>query len=31
MASQKTYSESKQIGDEGQRLLALTVTRLGHI
>ena len=31
MALQKTYSESDQIGEEGQRLVALTVTRLGHI
>ena len=31
MASQKTYSESEQIGEEGQRLVALAVTRLGHI
>lgn len=31
MASQKTYSKSDQIGEEGQRLVALTVTRLGHI
>ena len=31
MALQKTYSESHQIGEEGQRLVALTVTRLGHI
>ena len=28
---QKTYSESDQIGEEGQRLVALTVTQLGHI
>lgn len=31
MASQKTYSRSSQIGEEGQRLAALTVTLLGHI
>ena len=31
MALQKTYSESDQIGEEGQRLVAFTVTRLGHI
>lgn len=31
MALQKTYSESDQIGEEGQRLVALTVARLGHI
>ena len=31
MALQKTYSESDQIGEEGQRLVALTVTQLGHI
>ena len=31
MDQQKTYSESDQIGEEGQRLVALTVTRLGHI
>ena len=31
MALQKTYSESDQIGEEGQRLVTLTVTRLGHI
>lgn len=31
MASQKTYSESDQIGEEGQRLAASTITQLGHI
>ena len=31
MAPQKTYSKSDQIGEEGQRFVALTVTRLGHI
>ena len=31
MALQKTYSESDQTGEEGQRLVALTVTQLGHI
>ncbi|WP_419933094.1 DUF4365 domain-containing protein [Candidatus Poriferisodalis sp.] len=31
MALQKTYTESDQIGEEGQRLAALTVTQLGHI
>ena len=31
MGSQKTYSESDQIGEEGQRLAALAVTQLGHI
>ena len=31
MALQKTYSRSSQIGEEGQRLVALVVTRLGHI
>ena len=31
MALQTTYSESDQIGGQGQRLVALTVTRLGHI
>ena len=31
MASQKTYSRSSQIGEEGQRLVALVVTQLGHI
>jgi len=31
MALQKTYSRSSQIGEEGQRLIALVVTRLGHI
>ncbi|MXW74580.1 MAG: DUF4365 domain-containing protein [Acidimicrobiaceae bacterium] len=31
MRSQKTYSENDQIGEEGQRLVALTVTQLGHI
>ena len=31
MALQKTYSRSDQIGEEGQRLAALTVTRLSHI
>ena len=31
MAFQKTYSRSSQIGEEGQRLVALVVTRLGHI
>ena len=31
MAKQKTYSESDQIGEEGQKLAALVVTQLGHI
>lgn len=31
MAFQKTYSRSSQIGEEGQRLVAWAVTRLGHI
>ena len=31
MAPQKTYSKSDQIGEEGQRFVALTVTQLGHI
>lgn len=31
MDLQKTYSESDQIGEEGQKLVALTVTQLGHI
>ncbi|MCY4371262.1 MAG: DUF4365 domain-containing protein [bacterium] len=31
MAPQKTYSRSDQIGEEGQRFVALNVTRLGHI
>ena len=30
MALQKTYSESDQIGEEGQQLVGLTVTQLGH-
>lgn len=31
MAPKKTYSESDQIGEEGQQLVGLTVTQLGHI
>ena len=31
MALHKTYSDSDQIGEEGQRLVGLTVTQLGHI
>lgn len=31
MSLGKTYSESDQIGEEGQRLVALTVTQLGYI
>ena len=31
MRPQKTYSENDQIGEEGQKLVALTVTQLGHL
>lgn len=31
MDLQKTYSESDQIGEEGQKLVAFAVTQLGHI
>ncbi len=31
MATQKIYSESNQIGEEGQKLAALVIIRLGHV
>ena len=31
MALHKTYSQSDQIGEEGQQLVGLTVARLGHL
>ena len=31
MALHETYSQSGQIGEEGQQLVGLTVARLGHL